>query len=266
MKNFRSALASLSLGAFLFSTAGFSAQGFVKMSPEEFRRTLTQRCLKTEGCKPVEIDRYVDGVTRELQMTQGHFKLLERGGVEGSIEEIIRRVQETGVEVVSVTIKVGEKVVEVTGDQLERLYALPVVQAMVRGGEKTLELTVQGVEYSYDLTVKLSKKVGIYQLTEITVRTLGDVTSEVLSHAAKGTVKAIEYVVTSKPVVLVFDGMEYLAKKVHFGEVADQVFDWTWQSVEVFSEGTWNAVKFVYKGTLFFFGLPVEFVKWVVEH
>ncbi|MEN9723593.1 MAG: hypothetical protein RJB38_1579 [Pseudomonadota bacterium] len=266
MKNFRLAVTSLSLGAFLFSATGFSSQRFVKMTPDEFHRTLTERCLKTEGCKPAEIDHYMDGLTREIRMTRGHQVLLEKGRIQDTIDGIVRQVEETGIKIVSVTIKAGEKVVEVTGDQLEKIYELPAVQAMVRAGEKTLELTFHGIEYSIDVTVKLAKKSGIYQVTKIAVRTIGNVTREALQSVAKGTIDAIDYVVSSKPVVLIVDGIEYLAQKIKLNEIANKLEDLTWKSVEVFAEGTWNAVKFTYKGTLFILGLPVELVKWVIRH
>jgi hypothetical protein len=265
MKNFRLAVSSISLGAFLVSVTGFSAQGFVKMSPEAFRRHLVQQCAKTEACRSDEINQYVDGVTREIRMTQGHRQLLQAGGVEGTIDEIIRRVQDTGAEAVSVTIKAGEKVVKVSAEQLERLYELPPVQAMVRAGEKTVTVVVDGIEYSVELTLDLTKKAGIYQLTEMTVRTIGNVTGEVLEHAAQGTLDAIDFVVSSKPVVLVVDGVEYLAKKIRLQDAVEKTLDLTWQSMEVFAEGTWNVVKFTYKGSMFVLGMPVEFVKWIVR-
>lgn len=266
MKNVR--FNSLAFGSVAFILAhgmAFAAPQVVKMTPDQFRSTLLQQCQKTENCRVDEVKQYADGVQTQLERAQEHRRLLELGSVEGTIDEIIKRVEESGNQITQVTIRAGEKVVTVTGEQLDRLYRLPVVQSMVAAGEKTVSLTIEGLNYSYDLTVNLTKKIGIYQLTEVTVRTTYDYTTSALSHAAEGTIKAINYVMESRPVVLVVDGIEFVAKKIQLGNFAEKVGEYSWQAVEVFTDGAWQVAKFAYRGTMFVLGLPVEFVHWITR-
>ncbi len=246
---------------------------FNKMEMDQLHTALTEKCLETEGCDLSEIDLVTDNVELQLR-NQDVDKEIKKGlkKKKTDIPSIIKNIQDAGVTVVRVTIKAGDKVITVLADQLEFIFEVPAVKAIVRAGGKALTIVVEGtykgLKKVATFTVKTLKAFGVIKVLRISLRTLWNITVEL----AKGTVDVVEAIFTSKAMVLVFEGVEYVLTSKPVQILAETTAELVWttlelsfEAVHVILKGAWYAVKYTYKGTLFILGLPVVLVKAIFD-
>ncbi|GEM_PF-6310771 len=257
----------------IFSNVWADSDKIRKIDISELRGNLEERCLNTDGCDLGEMDTFVSGVEVGFrgQLLESNIKA-ELKDIRLDPVSVIKKVSDMGVAVAKVTVKSGEKVIEVISGGIDNVTELPGVDKAIENGEDTLvfviEGTYEGVKKITTITVDVAKKLGLVKPVKIVFNT----TLNVASALATGTLEVIHAFFRTRPVVIIMDGVEFVAniKPVKYvlngvEYIAENVIDVTLDATEVIFKGAWRAVKYTSKGAAFVVGVPVSIFKWLIN-
>jgi hypothetical protein len=237
------------------------AQGQKWAELEDVQTELIEKCMDTVDCDLNQMYKYVDSIEHagENAVLMKSVKPAKRT----SLGKVVETVRDAGVAVIGVSIKAGEKVVNVAASSLDYITDLKPVRTLLNGGKKVVTFTVKGlyngVERTIVFTFKTTRKVLTFKPVKIVVKT----TFNVLGEITKGTYQVIKAVITSRPVVLVLNGVEAVLKlKVvetlftATGEVISFAIKTTFKITRVLVKGAWTGVRYAWNGALVVVGAP----------
>lgn len=258
MKSFKKLFAVLLCYSLLSNSVFANGQKWTQLS--DVQTELIEKCMGATDCNIDEMNNYVKSIG---YAGENAVLLKSIDAKKGTLGNLIETVKDAGVTVVRVTIKSGEAVVNVAADSLEYLTELAPVRAVLNSGKKVVTFTVKGlyngVERTIVFTLKTTRAVLTFKPVKIVIKT----SFKVLGNVAEGTYKIIKAVVTSKPVVLVLNGIEAvltlkIVKKVFSatGKVVGFALETSFDVARVVVKGAWTGVKYAWNGALVVVGAP----------
>lgn len=237
------------------------AQGQKWVELQDVQTELIEKCMDAIDCDLNEMNKYVDSI--EHAGENAVLMKSVRPRKKSTLGNVITTVKDAGVTVIGVTIKAGEKVVHVAATSLDYITELKPVKTLLNGGKKVVTFTVKGlyngVERTLVFTLKTTRKVFTFKPVKIAVKTTFNVVGDITT----GTYKIIKAVVSSRPVVLVLNGVEAVLKlkvvKTLFsatGEVLSFAIKTSFKITRVLIKGAWTGVRYAWNGALVVVGAP----------